>query len=82
MATEAYWVAEEKLVVARWRAMLEDEARCKAEVEELEKGGRLLLKWRGQVEGKWLVCNCCMTQGFKCQLSGLFGVFLSSANDE
>ena len=67
--------------VARWRSILEDEARHKAEVEtaveeaEIEQGSRLLLKQKGQVEGEQLACDCCMTWGFECWVSRVVFLF-------
>ena len=65
---------EEKVAVTRRRAILEDEARHKAEAEqqteeaELEQGG-LPSKQKGQAECKWVACDCCVMQGFECQVS-------------
>ena len=50
-------------VVVRWMAILEAEAKCKAEAEwqaeevELEHDGRSLVKQKGWVEGEQLACD-------------------------
>ena len=63
------------VTMARWRAILEAEEKCKAKVEqwveETESGQdcRSPLKQKGQVEGEQVACNCCVMWGFKCQVS-------------
>ena len=67
---KACWVAGEELVAAtaaRHRAIL---AMAETVVEVgMEQDGRSPSKQKGQVEGKWLTCDCCMTRGFDCQVS-------------
>ena len=75
MEEEAQWVTEEKLAAARQKAMLEDEAKHKAkaeqQVKELEpvQGGSSLSKQKGWVESEWVICDCCVMRGCKCQVS-------------
>ena len=79
MAMEIHWITEEKVaaaVVVRQRVVLEAEAKYKAEwwVEEMELGqdSRLLVKWKGQVEGEQVACDHCMTWGSECQVCWFF----------
>ena len=57
MEAEVHCIAKEKLAVARQRAILEEEAKCKAKAKaqegvEVEQGGGLLRKQKGQAEGE------------------------------
>ena len=65
---EEHWVAEEELAAARRRVIL---AMAETAVEETgtEQDGRSPSKQKGWVEGKQLVCDCCVMQGFNCQVN-------------
>ena len=74
---EVCQIAEERVVVAaavRRQAVLEAEAKCKAEVEETgsEQGGGLWLKQKERVEGKQVMCDRCATWGAECQVSLIY----------
>ena len=68
---------------ARWQAVLDVEAKWKAEAEETgtELGGGLPLKQKERAEGEQVICDCCVTWGAKCQVSGFFYYVLSSADN-
>ena len=69
---EARRIVEEKVTVAaRWQAILDAEARRQAEVEEAvaEPDGGSPSKQKERAEGEPVVCNRCVTQGAKCQVS-------------
>ena len=78
---EAWWITKEKTAVARQRATLEVEAKHKAKEEwqveemEMEQGGGLPSNQKGKAEGEQLVCDCCVTWGFDCQVIHIFYVF-------
>ena len=68
--------------VVRQQAILDVEAKQKAELEEtgMEPGGRLLLKQKERAEGKQVICNCCMMWGAECQVRGFY--YVSSSADD
>ena len=71
---EVHWIAEERVVAAaaaRWQAILDAEAKCKAEVEEMgmEQGGGSLSKQKERAEGKQIMCDHCAMWGADCQVS-------------
>ena len=73
--TETCQIVEERVAVAavvRWQAILDVEAKWKAEEEEMgtEQGGRFTLKQKERAEGKQVTCDCCVTWGAECQVSG------------
>ena len=80
---KAHWVTEEELVaaaVARCRAILAT-VETVAEEAGMEQDGGSPSKQKAQAEGKWLVCNHCMTRGFDCQVSWKKICFCPSAED-
>ena len=69
---EACQIMEEKVVVAvRQQAILDVEARRKAEAEEAvaDLDDRLLSKQKERVEGEPVVCDHCAMRGVECQVS-------------
>ena len=69
---KACWIAEEKamaaVAVVRRQAILDAEARCQAETEEVvaEPDGRSLSKQKERAEGEQVMCNRCVTWGAEC----------------
>ena len=72
VVAEAWWITEEKMVAVRQKAILDAEAKYKAEAKQ---GSRLPLKQKGWVESKWLACDHCVTRGFDCQVGNIY-IFL------
>ena len=63
---EAHWIEEERVMAAaRHQAILDAEARCKAEAKEVaaEPEGGSPSKQKERAEGELVICNRCATRG-------------------